>query len=299
MKKVLLSAAALAFAGLAGAPAYAQATRTWVSGAGDDANQCSRLFPCKTFATAMNATAALGEINCLDSAGFGTVTITKQLTIDCTGALGGITNPGTIGVTINVPGGWVTLRGLTINGGGTGTVGVRITAAAKVNLESVEIVGTTQQGVLDARTSGGTVLVIENSTVRNNTAAGIAGLATSGSGMVLENVISKQNQYGIPVPNGQTAIISRSNFSNNVTAGIEADPTGQIYINDSIITFNGIGAQITGSAALANKSVVYNPTASSGGGTITSFGNNRVFGNTSVGQALVAAGPASTDLGQK
>src|SRR5437868_6143453 len=93
MKKVLLSAGALAFAVVAGAPAYAQAPRTWVSGAGDDANQCSRLFPCKTFATAMNATAALGEINCLDSAGFGTVTITKQLTIDCTGALGGITNP--------------------------------------------------------------------------------------------------------------------------------------------------------------------------------------------------------------
>ena len=188
-----------------------------MSGTGDDTFPCSRTAPCKTFAVAMAATASLGEINCLDSGGFGTVSITKQITIDCTGVIGGIANGGATGVTINIAGGAVTLRGLTINGGGTGTVGVRITAASKVNLENVEVYGNTQQGVLDARTSGGTILVIENSTIRNNTLAGISTTATSASGVILDKVISKQNQYGVAVANGQTTIIRGSMFSNNGT----------------------------------------------------------------------------------
>ena len=72
------------------APAQAQATRTWVSGVGDDVNPCSRTAPCKTFAGAISKTAAGGEINCLDPGGFGTVTITKSITIDCTGTIGSI-----------------------------------------------------------------------------------------------------------------------------------------------------------------------------------------------------------------
>jgi hypothetical protein len=60
---------------LASAPAHAQATRTWVSGVGDDVNPCSRTAPCKTFAGAVSKTVTAGEINCLDSGGFcGTVT---------------------------------------------------------------------------------------------------------------------------------------------------------------------------------------------------------------------------------
>jgi hypothetical protein len=64
-------------------PAQAQASRTWVSGVGDDANPCSRTAPCKTFAGAISKTAPGGEIDCLDPGGFGAVTITKSITIDC------------------------------------------------------------------------------------------------------------------------------------------------------------------------------------------------------------------------
>src|SRR5881296_1284182 len=81
--------------------AQAQATRTWVSGVGDDANPCSRTAPCKTFAGAISKTATGGEINCIDSGGFGAVTITKAITIDGTGVLAGILNAGTNGVIIN------------------------------------------------------------------------------------------------------------------------------------------------------------------------------------------------------
>src|ERR1044071_6704555 len=83
------------------APAAAQATRTWVSGVGDDVNPCSRSAPCKTFAGAISKTAAGGEIDCLDPGGFGTVTIVKSITIDCTGTLGSILNSGTNGINVN------------------------------------------------------------------------------------------------------------------------------------------------------------------------------------------------------
>jgi hypothetical protein len=101
---------------MAASSAYAQATRTWVSGVGDDANPCSRTAPCKTFAGAISKTAAGGEINCLDPAGFGAVTLTKSITIDCTGTLGGILASSTTGVILNGAGIVVTLRALEING---------------------------------------------------------------------------------------------------------------------------------------------------------------------------------------
>src|SRR5262245_14946929 len=84
-----------AMMGLYAAPAQAQATRTWVSGVGDDVNPCSRTAPCKTFAGAISKTAAGGEISCLDPGGYGAVTITKSMTIDCIGTNGSDLNPGT------------------------------------------------------------------------------------------------------------------------------------------------------------------------------------------------------------
>src|SRR6188508_960576 len=99
--------------------APAQATRTWVSGVGDDANPCSRTAPCKTFAGAISKTAVAGEIDCLDSGGFGAVTITKSITIDC-GYTGGILSAGTTGVIVNATtpsatASVVILRNLSIN----------------------------------------------------------------------------------------------------------------------------------------------------------------------------------------
>src|ERR1700724_3262996 len=81
-------------------PAQAQALRTWVSGVGDDANPCSRTAPCKTFAGAISKTALNGEIDCLDPGGFGAVTITKSITIDCHATFGSILNSGTNAINI-------------------------------------------------------------------------------------------------------------------------------------------------------------------------------------------------------
>ena len=117
---------------LASTLAHAQATRTWVSGVGDDANPCSRTAPCKTFAGAISKTAAKGEINDLDPGGYGGVTITKAISIIAEGVIAGLLVSGTNAININAAAGdVVVLRGLDINGLGTGLTGINILAAGQ------------------------------------------------------------------------------------------------------------------------------------------------------------------------
>lgn len=153
-------------------PAHAQATRTWVSGVGDDVNPCSRTAPCKTWAGAISKTAAGGEINCLDPAGYGAVTITKSMTIDCRGTLGSALNSGTNGININAAGALVILRHIAINGAGTGLNGVNIIAAGAVHIEEVTISGQTGAAILDSR-AGPAKLFVQDSVLRANNGPGI------------------------------------------------------------------------------------------------------------------------------
>ena len=160
---------------LMSAAAHAQATRTYVSGTGDDINPCSRVQPCRTFAGAISKTALGGEIDCLDSGGFGTVVITKSITIDGTGVLAGIlTSPGAAtGITINVTANndaakSVRLRGLSFNGLGTGTTGINVVSAASVSVEDCVIDGF----VTGINADRGDVFV-RNTTIRNNLDVGI------------------------------------------------------------------------------------------------------------------------------
>src|SRR5712672_2878373 len=119
--------------------AHAQ-SRTWVSGVGDDANPCSRTAPCKTFAGAISKTAAGGEINCLDPGGFGAVTITKAMTIACEGVTACVLAAGTNGIIVNAGASdQVTLRGLDINGFGTGLNGIRFLAGKALIVDNCQI----------------------------------------------------------------------------------------------------------------------------------------------------------------
>src|SRR6188472_3006992 len=117
--------------------AHAQATRTWVSGVGDDANPCSRTAPCKTFAGAISKTAAGGEIDALDPAGFGAVTITKSITIDGTPFQAGVLASGTNGIIINAGANdVVVLRGLSVEGVSSALNGIRVMNAGAVFVEN-------------------------------------------------------------------------------------------------------------------------------------------------------------------
>src|SRR5207237_1361037 len=133
-----------AFASLA----QAQATRTWVSGVGDDANPCSRTAPCKTFAGAISKTADCGEIDALDPGGFGAVTITKSITLDGTGTMASILNAQTTGVIVNAPSDKiVTIRGISINGACTGVRGINFIQGAALNVEDCVIFRQAGEGI--------------------------------------------------------------------------------------------------------------------------------------------------------
>ncbi len=293
------------------APAQAQATRTFVSGVGNDADPCSRTAPCKTFAGAISKTFINGEIDCLDPGGFGTVTITKSITIDCTGTLGSILASGTNGVNINIavsandPFRTVRLRGLSINGtGASGTVGTRtglkgvsISQAAVVIIEDTVISDFSQQGINDARTTASGKLLIRNSVLRDNTAAGVVAASTGGGNTVtIENVHSINNGFGVATATGNRVSIVRSVFSGNTTAGIETDVGGQAGVDATMVSGNNIGLQNSGTMSVSNSEVSFNATGASG--TFTSFGNNRIFGNTAAGTAPTV-GAATTDHGQQ
>src|SRR5947209_1053688 len=149
MKASLLTLPAIIIAfAFAADPAVAQASRTWVSGGGDDAQPCTRGAPCKTFSGATSKTAAGGEINCLDPGGFGAVTIIKALTIDCTGTHGSIQVAGTNAIIVNAGASDVViLRGLSINGLGSGLSGIRFIAGAQLSVEQCLVLGFTGNGI--------------------------------------------------------------------------------------------------------------------------------------------------------
>jgi nitrous oxidase accessory protein NosD len=143
-RSLLLAMAAAAVVLALPSSAFGQATRTWVSGVGDDANPCSRTAPCKTFAGAISKTANGGEINVIDPGGFGGVTITKSLTIRGRGNTAGALVSGTNAIVVNAAAtDKVTIDGLDINGIGTGAqtslTGIKILSAAKVNIVNNEI----------------------------------------------------------------------------------------------------------------------------------------------------------------
>jgi hypothetical protein len=304
MRRIALLAIAAGFLTplLASAPASAQATRTWVSGVGDDVNPCSRTAPCKTFAGAISKTATAGEINCLDPGGFGTITITKSMTLNCHEVLGSILASGVPGVTINstAAGSKVILRGLQINGvtGGTvvaGTIGVRIVAATVVAIEDTVITQFAQQGIIDSRTAGATKLFLENVTVSHNVGTGIAIAAAATNNAMLDNVYVLDNAAGLAAGTGNNVAVKRSVISGNSGVGVTADAGAQATVDNSVISGNGLGLQVGGTIKVSNSDIVFNTSAFSG--PVITYGNNRITGP--LGTTPTAAGLGSTDLGQQ
>src|SRR4051812_7128679 len=167
---LILAAAALLAAAVLPASASAQATRTWVSGVGDDANPCSRTAPCKTFAGAISKTAAQGEINVLDPGGFGAVTITKAITIKNQGNIAGVLTNVSSGIIVNAGvNDRVTLDGLDMDGLRTATNGVNIIQAGSVRIMNSHIYGFASTGVNFAPSNANAKLAISDTTINNNT----------------------------------------------------------------------------------------------------------------------------------
>ncbi len=300
-------------------PAAAQATRTWVSGVGDDVNPCSRTAPCKTFAGAISKTAAGGEINCLDPGGFGAVTITKSLTISCPYTEGGALAGGN-GITVNLPLATdvVVLRGLDIFGVNPPGQGVRFISQGSLHIEDSVIRrfnAANSFGVSFAPSTGVGNLYITNSTLTQNgngatgggilvkpTAAGIARVViddvrvqtNSGTGIFVD---STGNTGGIAVTINDTQV------SNTTGGGIRALRGGSaitVNVYDSLVAKNsnsGIFADGALAIRVGNTSITGNGFAGgsgvlmANGGQVLSYGDNRNDANAVDGAFIAPAIP--------
>lgn len=300
-RKLSLSAVLLACALSATTAAHAQVTQTWVSGTGSDSNPCSRTSPCKTFAGAMTNTAAKGRINALDSAAFGTgtLTINKSITIDASESFAGVVVAGTNGIVISAAAtDVVTLRGLTIEGNGTGLDGIRVLSAKEVHIEDCTIQNFVNRGVIINNSSSHVTVYIRNTIIKNNTGAASPGgnsgavlLRPTGTGAastIIENSHLDQNTFGLRVEANSRATVSDSTASANTTFGFHAvtsTTSASIILERVVISNNttGVAAESTANASvrISNTLVTSNSTGllSMNGGQIISFGNNRVAGN--------------------
>ena len=279
--------------------AQAQASRTWVSGVGDDANPCSRTAPCKTFAGAISKTADCGEIDALDPGGFGTVTITKGITIDGGGGEGGqvasiLAGTGAPGVTINNSSATcfkVVLRNLDIEGIQAGTIGVNILAGGAVSIENMSIRDFTQQGI-NLQPSTHVNLTVRNSEIENNTGGGIT--SSGGTGInrvaVINTTIQRSGAPALTAGQNSDVDVLDSSFVQNVGGGVLANnASARVTLASSVISNNQVfGVHSTSSAIvqMTNCTVAYNNGTgllADGGGQILTWNNNYVGGNATDG----------------
>jgi Right handed beta helix region len=285
---VLVAVSCLALAPLA----HAQASRTWVSGVGDDANPCSRTAPCKTFAGAISKTAPGGEIDALDPGGFGAVTITKAITIDG-GAFASVLVSGTNGIVVQAGAvDVVTLRNLSVNGIGSGINGIRFLSGKTLNVENVVISGFTTHGI-DVSLTDTATLNVTNTTVRTCGSAGIH----LRSNVVAVGSIERSRVHGCGTgvlgDTGTRATVRDSDLSSNTT-GVQASVGAEVNIDETLSAYSTTGFLANaGVLRLTNNTVMNDGTglAVQSGGQIISLGSNSVAGNSVDGSPTSTIAP--------
>jgi hypothetical protein len=268
-----------------GSQAQAQATRTWVSGVGDDANPCSRTAPCKTFAGAISKTAAGGEISVLDPGGFGAVTITKSITINGDGTLAGILASLVNGIIINAgTNDKVTIRNISINGIGNGINGIRFLAGNQLSVQNVTISGFTGSGIDISKTASGIVSVKD--TVITQCTTGVNVTTTSGFvAAAIDNVRLENMSNGVVAASNTVVTIRNSTVFQNNTNGLQASTgTSTINAENVLVSSNGTGINASASGAtirLSRTAILNNGTGINiaGGAIVASFQNNVIAGN--------------------
>jgi hypothetical protein len=271
----------------------AQAIRTWVSGVGDDLNPCSRTAPCKTFAGAISKTAAGGEINVLDPGGFGGLTITKSITISGGPGIASVLVSGINGIIVNAAAtDVVILKGLELNGLGTGLSGINFLAGGALHVEDCLIIGFTLHGINFAPSGTATSdLFVSRTSIRANDGSAIEVAPSGGSSFAyaaLDDVRLEGNYRGVRATDGSKVTVTRSVSSGNVANGFviqAASRAVSLTLDSSVSTVNG-GTGVYSGGALAtarvtNSTITDNTVQGlqSVGGAIVSFGNNRVAGN--------------------
>jgi hypothetical protein len=286
----------------------AQATRTWVSGVGDDANPCSRTAPCKTFAGAISKTAVGGEIDALDPGGFGALTITKSITIDGGGGqVASVLVAGTNGIVVAAGASdVVVLRNLRLQGlrgagnANAGLSAIRFISGGSLIVDKCEITGFNNNGVDIALGASGQASVT-NTNIQNIGGTGVAATTTAGVVSVgIEDVRVEVSNKGIESGNHSRVIVNRSYIQNAGSIGIQADGDAIATVNQSEIHFAGSAIE-TDNPGTAGQAFVSNCDISGStngfnnntgvGNKFFSYQNNRLHGNTNdtVGAGITPA----------
>ncbi len=227
--------------------AHAQATRTWVSGVGDDANPCSRTAPCKTFAGAISKTAAGGEINTLDPGGFGAVTITKSITIRSDSVEAGVLVSGTNAIVVNAgTADTVILEGLDIEGLGTGLDGVKVLGGLFVYVNRCAIRRFTGKGVnMTSSTANARIFITNSQILRNNVGVNVQGNGVANSASILNTLVDGNTTIGVQVSNAGNAVgVANSVVSGSPTALSVAGGAAAVSFGPSNV-ISGAGAFTT------------------------------------------------------
>jgi hypothetical protein len=231
-------------------------------------------------------TASGGEIDVIDSGAFGTVTVTKSMTIDGSNAESGVLAPGTNGVTVNAaPTDRVTIRGLDINGAGTGVSGIRVLAARSVKIVDNDIYGFTGSGILISTSTTNSRTHIARNFIHDNTGAGVTVLPGNG---VFTKATLRRNEI---VETGCGLVVTQygaGTAGQDCGTGAAGTTSGAAIVNafDNSFTDNsGAGVFARGSSVLiriGRNFVLHNGFGlqSVDGGNILSWGNNRVAGNS-------------------
>jgi hypothetical protein len=251
MRRIALLAIAAGFLVplLAPAPASAQATRTWVSGVGDDANPCSRTAPCKTFAGAISKTAPSGTINCLDPGGFGGVTITKGMTIRCVGLEAGVLVSGTNGIIVAAGAtDTVTLDGLDIEGlspPNASINGVLINSGKEVYILNSRIHQFGQTGVVLNNTAGVSRAIIHNSYIHNTGVGGVNVTGPNNIATITNSTISSAGNFSVQA-NGAGTVVGIANSTLNIS------PTAISPINGGVVVSAGPSNLVGGAGTFSS-----------------------------------------------
>jgi hypothetical protein len=300
-RTAIVVAAGLAFAVTQpAAPAFAtQIKRTYVSALGNDANVstlCQPSAPCRTFGAAYSVTIADGEINVLDPAGYGTLTITHGLSIQGRG-WASITAQSGNAITITAgPTDKIYLQGLLLDGAGAGANGIVFSTGQSLTIENCVIRNFTGDGI-EIFSTGASGFAISNTTASDNGARGIY-VAPHGSGAVqgaITGSATNNNFDGIAL-DGQfttgaasTVTVVNCVAANNSDTGISAQKAGAtlmaILVRDTNSSHNGFAGFVTTGGAtmrLAHSVATGNSQGVSSTGTINTYGDNDINGNYSV-----------------
>ena len=289
--------------------AHALNTRSWVSGKGVDQAGCGPVgSPCRSLQFAHDQTTAGGEIDILDPAGYGAITITKSISIinDGVGVAGVLAPAGGNAVTINAGAAdSIALRGLTVEGSRTGVNGIVFVNGQYLTISNCVIQGfvtttndgTTGNGVYvripNSQYSGVNKVTISNTTVSNNGGIGVYGAASPSSGagpsVMVDASTLLSNGAGI-VFSTISGAVTNTIASQNLGPGFVASGASTINIDQLVASNNGTyGVYVQPNVYLwISRSVMFgNDTGVriDSGAFVSSYGDNRVNQNFTADRA--------------